>query len=375
MAQPRGELLREAAEVGCAWSKLGQECAGVAGVGDVEPEHHEFWSQDTDVFAFNNIRVLTEEGQGGRVADKAGDVVYTDGSVSGVRGSWAAARWAVDRRDFCPADTWLATVPHGTDSYGAEQQAIKFGLLMVEDSHDAALLTDSLSNLASLKSHRRIRDKHEADIYRNLVSRAKEGKHTALGWIRGHRGTVGNEFADAAAGHALRITSGEGAYCARAPIPGYLARTWVSTAQRQRLRSVMRSATSGHMKRVSALFAGSGPALSPLLATSGHCRNAESAYSRLRLGIREASGQNISLAELADRTERRLAGATSLLISACRADCARGDPSAEEFCDKVVEQWLQRHPSAVLWWLEETQAWRDMVAFGWQRADVPPMTS
>ena len=87
----------------------------------------------------------------------------------------------------------------------------------------------------------------------------------------------------------------------------------------------MRSATSGHVKRASTLFAGPGPALSPLLATSGHCRNADPAYSRLRLGIREASGQNISLAQLAGRTERRLAGATSLLISDCREDYAKGE--------------------------------------------------
>lgn len=210
-----------------SWRQVGEHTCMEAGVfwENVDLEWSPFVDKSVDIHRFlgRNLQIIFDEIPPAEV-DLAADVVlYTDGSAKHARGSCAVAEFGGEGGGVIVDVEKLRVV---ADSFTAEQRGIQIAVEHVENTavrgKSYAILTDSLSNLMSLKSAGP-RDRTEYGILQSLVRICEAGNRITLRFVRAHKDTPGNEFVDSLASHAIE-PSGFVPYVFR-PIALNLAKT------------------------------------------------------------------------------------------------------------------------------------------------------
>jgi ribonuclease HI len=204
--------LRQAAEEGCRWVESGAAMMERAGcrkeqiIQEWEGEGAEGGSVEArEWMRKGKLNLVEEEAQVEDVEDfhsECDQVWYTDGSVRGRVGGSGWIRFAKGESE--EKDSGGRVTSKAAISFTAEQEAI---LAVMEELMDGtmptkckiAILTDSLSNVASFKSAG-ARDEVEARILERASMLCRADNEITIRFIRGHIGHRGNELADSKAG-------------------------------------------------------------------------------------------------------------------------------------------------------------------------------
>ncbi len=284
---------------------------------------------------------ITEETLADIHAQPNSKVIYVDASA---KMSIGAGAW-IDFENLTPVS--LRSARHRglvCDGFTSEQQTLRCALNGLErqrastgcneseqGQHALDILTDSLSNIASLRAPR-VRDGREAAIQKTISELCNSGHRVRVRFVKSRRGFVGNEIVDAAAAaerKAATATTTRPFTRGEWTIPKHIARARIlNWAEEAQIGSVARQAPASDS--IQALLACADLGANPTVNHGSALelsRREEVVLNQMRMGVQtHVTGfQANPKAKAKCRACGEIAGQFHLLLDCNAADSARAE--------------------------------------------------